>query len=66
MGAELIFAVQKWRGLGFLLQAGRDFSDIAQVVAVMIVMVMIGILADRWLFAIIQRRVQARFGLAGA
>jgi len=65
MGAELIFIVDKWRGLGFLLQTGRDFSDIAQVVAVMIVMVMIGMLADRWVFAILQRRIQLRFGLAG-
>ncbi len=64
MGAELIFVVDKWRGLGFLLEAGREFSDVAQVVAVMIVMVVIGMLADRWLFAIVQRRVQTRFGLA--
>ena len=63
MGAELILIVER-HGLGFLLQNGRDFSDIAQVVAVMIVMVIIGMLADRWLFAKIQSRVQARFGLA--
>ncbi|HWE96723.1 MAG TPA: ABC transporter permease subunit [Tepidisphaeraceae bacterium] len=63
MGAELIFMVEKWRGLGYLLQMGREFSDIARVVAVMIVMVVIGMLADRWVFAIVQRRVQARFGL---
>jgi NitT/TauT family transport system permease protein len=63
MGAELIFFVER-RGLGFLLQTGRDFSDIAQVVAVMVIMVGIGMLADRWLFAVLQRRVQARFGLA--
>jgi ABC-type nitrate/sulfonate/bicarbonate transport system permease component len=50
--------------LGFLLQTGRDFSDIAQVVAVMAIMVGIGMLADRWIFAILQRRIQARFGLA--
>jgi len=66
MGAELIFVVQKWRGLGFLLQTGRDFSDVAQVVAVMAIMVIIGMLADRWVFAILQKRVQTRFGLATA
>src|SRR5258706_4114682 len=32
MGAELILMV-KLHGLGFLLQSGRDFSDIAQVIA---------------------------------
>lgn len=63
MGAELLFVV-KARGLGFLLQTGRDFTDIAQVVAVMIAMVGIGMVADRYVFAVLQRRVQARFGLA--
>jgi NitT/TauT family transport system permease protein len=73
MGAELILIVagssesgffSSHRGLGFLLQTGRDFSDIAQVIAVMIVMVLIGMLADRWVFAKIQSVVQTRFGLA--
>jgi NitT/TauT family transport system permease protein len=62
MGAELIFMV-KQHGLGFLLATGREFADVAQVVAVMIVMVLIGMAADRWAFAKLQRRVQARFGL---
>jgi len=63
MGAELILVV-KYHGLGFLLQSGRDFSDVAQVVAVMIVMVVIGMLADRWIFAKIQSAIQVRFGLS--
>ena len=63
MGAELIFAVER-HGLGFLLETGRNFSDVAQVVAVLIIMVMIGMAADRWGFAKLQARVQARFGLA--
>lgn len=62
MGAELIFAVDQ-RGLGFLLATARDLGGIADVVAVMIVMVVIGILADQWIFAVLQRKVQARFGL---
>lgn len=62
MGAELIFAVER-HGLGFLLEMGRNFSDVAQVVAVLIIMVMIGMAADRWGFAKLQARVQARFGL---
>jgi NitT/TauT family transport system permease protein len=65
MGAELIFMVKR-HGLGFLLATGREFADVAQVVAVMIVMVMIGMAADRWAFARLQRRVQARFGLASS
>ena len=62
LGAELILAVEH-RGLGFLLQTGRDFSDVAQVIAVMIVMVIFGMLADRWVFAKLQQAVNARFGL---
>jgi NitT/TauT family transport system permease protein len=63
MGAELILLIPP-HGLGFLLQSGRDFSDVAQVIAVMIVMVVIGMLADRWIFAKIQSAIQARFGLS--
>jgi NitT/TauT family transport system permease protein len=63
MGAELILFVKN-HGLGFLLQAGRDFSDVGQVVAVMIVMVVVGMLVDRFAFAKLQQRVHARFGLA--
>jgi NitT/TauT family transport system permease protein len=62
LGAELILAVEH-KGLGFLLATGRDFADVAQVVAVMIVMVMIGMLADRWIFAKLQHSVHRRFGL---
>ncbi len=65
MGAELIFALQN-RGVGFLLSIGRDFGDVAQVVAIMLLMILIGMAADRGVFAPIERRVRARFGLVGA
>ena len=65
MGAELIFAVER-HGLGFLLEMGRNLVDVGQVVAVMIVMVLIGMAADRWGFARLQQRVQTRFGLQAA
>jgi NitT/TauT family transport system permease protein len=65
MGAELIFMVSR-RGIGFLLNVGREFADVAQVVAVMVVMVVIGMLADRLVFAVIERRVRGRFGLQAA
>lgn len=54
------------RGLGFLLQQSRDFNDDGGIVAIMIVMVVIGMLADRLAFARLERRVQQRFGLAPA
>jgi NitT/TauT family transport system permease protein len=62
MGAELMFMVER-HGLGFVLHQGREFVDVAQVVAVMGVMVVIGMAADRWLFASLQQRIGHRFGL---
>jgi NitT/TauT family transport system permease protein len=62
MGAEFILAVQN-HGLGFMLEVGRSNIDPAQVVAVMAMMVGIGIAADRWIFAKLERRVLERFGL---
>jgi NitT/TauT family transport system permease protein len=63
MGAELILPADN-HGLGYLLNSGEVNSSIAQVVAVMIIMVIIGMLADRFAFAPLERRVHARFGLA--
>jgi NitT/TauT family transport system permease protein len=63
MGAELIL-VADHQGLGYLLRLGQDNSLIAQVVAVMIVMVIIGMLADRLAFAPLERRIHTRFGLS--
>lgn len=60
MGAEVLLVTSR-HGLGFLLNS--DKKDVAHIIAVMIVMVLIGMLADRWIFARIQERVQARFGL---
>ncbi len=54
------------QGVGFLLKTGWDNAEISQVVAVMIVMVIIGMLADRLAFAPLERRVHVRFGLAAA
>jgi NitT/TauT family transport system permease protein len=62
MGAELVFMV-KGQGVGYLLHQGREFSDIAQVVATMVVMIAVGVLLDRAAFAPLERRVHARFGL---
>jgi NitT/TauT family transport system permease protein len=61
MGAEILFKAVL-PGLGYLLKGGQ--SDAAQVVGIMIIMVLIGMLADRWVFAKLQARVQSRFGLA--
>lgn len=65
MGAELIL-IATHHGLGFLLQSAEDTSDVAQVVAVMIVMVTIGMLADRFCFGPLEKKIHHRFGFAPA
>jgi NitT/TauT family transport system permease protein len=65
MGAELIFMVNG-HGVGYLLHQGREYSDIAQVVGVMIVMVLVGMLLDRSAFLPLERQVHRRFGMGDA
>src|SRR5262249_7269 len=64
MGGELVFMLPH-RGVGFLLNMGREFSDIGEVVAGVWVMVAIGMMADRLVFAKLELRVRTRFGLVG-
>ena len=61
MGGEFILITQR-QGLGNLLHQSRGVTN--QVIAIMVVMVLIGMLADRFVFAVLQRRVRDRFGLA--
>jgi NitT/TauT family transport system permease protein len=65
MGAEMILYADH-AGLGWLLETGRDNNDIAKVVAVMVLIVMLGMAADRLAFARLEKVVARRFGLSGA
>ena len=65
MGAELLFAVTN-HGLGFELETARNLRGVQGVIAVMAVMVIIGIAADRLVFARLERKVLLRFGLIAA
>ena len=60
MAAELIFVSL---GLGQLLTAARELNDIAQVMAVMLVIVGLGLLVDHLLFGRLERRVRRMWGL---
>ena len=51
-------------GLGFLLHAGRELNDAAQVIGIMLVTIFLGLLLDRLLFAAVERRVRGRWGFA--
>ncbi|MGI0010153.1 MAG: ABC transporter permease subunit, partial [Nitrosopumilaceae archaeon] len=61
IGAEIIFS---FLGLGFLLNVGRELNDISQVIAIMLVIMIIGILIDGFIFKKIERKVMSRWGLA--
>lgn len=61
IGAEIIFS---FLGLGFLLNVGRELTDISQVFSIMFVIMMMGILIDGLVFKKIERKVMSRWGLA--
>ncbi|MGZ3581502.1 MAG: ABC transporter permease [Ktedonobacterales bacterium] len=62
MAGELLYYTLS---LGNLLQSGRDLNDVAQVMAVMLVIILVGVTIDAAIFAPIERRVRERWGLAG-
>ena len=60
IGAELLFS---FLGLGFLLNVGRQLNDVSQVIAIMLVIMMIGIAVDGFLFKKLEDKVMSRWGL---
>mgnify|MGYP001029090338 FL=1 len=63
MAAELLFVSL---GLGQLLMVGRELNDIAQVIAVMVVIIALGLLVDNLVFGRIERRMRRIWGLGAA
>jgi NitT/TauT family transport system permease protein len=62
MAGELLFVGP---GLGRLLMLGRDLNDMAQVIAVMLVIVAVGLAFDRLVFNRIERKLAAERGPTG-
>lgn len=60
MSGELLFVSL---GLGHLLMMGRELADMAQVLVVMGVIMLIGLLADRFVFGAVEGLVRERWGL---
>ncbi|HYT00117.1 MAG TPA: ABC transporter permease [Thermoplasmata archaeon] len=60
VGAEVIFATV---GLGFLVEQGSEGPNIAQVIAVMFVILALGVVVDRLVFSRTQEWVSRRRGL---
>lgn len=61
LGAEIVILSI---GLGFLLNSGREFLDTAQVIAVMVITLFLGVLFEVLLFARVEKWVRKRWGLA--
>ncbi|HEY6837369.1 MAG TPA: ABC transporter permease [Geobacteraceae bacterium] len=60
VSAELIKSTV---GLGFLLYMGRELNDAAQVIGIMVVTIVFGLLLDRFIFGIVERRIRIRWGV---
>jgi NitT/TauT family transport system permease protein len=52
-------------GLGFLLYMGRELNDAAQVIGIMVLTIIFGLILDRFLFGVIERKIRRRWGLTG-
>lgn len=59
MAGEMLFITA---GLGQLLMAGREFNNMSQVLAVMIVIVVIGMVFNKVVFGSIERRLHRQWG----
>lgn len=53
-------------GLGYLLYMGRELNDASQVLAIMVLTIAFGLLLDRFLFGLIEKRIRSRWGLDAA
>jgi sulfonate transport system permease protein len=60
MAGELLYALP---GLGHLLTMGRELNDMAQVLAVIVVIIALGLATDRLVFGTLEKRLRARWGL---
>lgn len=64
MGAEIYVTILTGFGLGHLLHYGRELNAMDQVIGVMIIIIVIGLLADKILFSPFERFMHRRWGTA--
>jgi NitT/TauT family transport system permease protein len=60
IGAEILFSLL---GLGYLLQVGRFTYDVSQVISIMLVIMVIGMAVDGFIFKKLEDKVMSRWGL---
>ncbi len=63
MAGELLYVSL---GLGHVLMMGRELNDMSQVMAVILVIIAIGLVVDRLVFAPLEGSVRERWGLVRA
>ncbi|HJS64293.1 MAG TPA: ABC transporter permease [Nitrososphaeraceae archaeon] len=61
IGAEMLITTLV--GLGHILSVGREFSNMSQIIATMLVIFAIGLVFDRFVFSKIEEKVRNRWGL---
>ena len=61
IGAEML--ITTLAGLGYVLNVGREFQHMQDIIATMVVIFLIGIVFDRILFRKLEERVRTRWGL---
>jgi NitT/TauT family transport system permease protein len=61
IGAEMLITTLV--GLGYILSVGREFSNMSQIIATMIVIFTIGLIFDRVVFVKIEDKIRDRWGL---
>ncbi len=66
MAAEIFVTILTGFGLGQLLHYGRELSAMEQVIGIMVVIVVIGLLADKIFFSPIERFLHRRWGTSQA
>ena len=64
MAAEIYVTILSGFGLGHLLHYGRELNAMDQVIGIMIVLIVIGLLADKILFSPWERFLHRRWGTA--
>ncbi len=60
MAGEMLTAT---KGLGQVLNVGRDLADISQVMAVMVVIIVLGLTVDKLVFGRVETNIRHKWGL---
>jgi NitT/TauT family transport system permease protein len=60
MAGELLYTLP---GLGNLLNMGRELNDMSQVIAVILIIIALGLISDKLVFGVLEKRVRERWGL---